>query len=294
MYLIIGANGFLGHYMIKNILSYTKDDILAFDLNPPSEETESRLKWIKGDITNPDSIEKLNLRIQKERKCKVIYLAAYHHPDKVEENPKLAWHINITSLSRFLNTMDNIQCLFYASTDTVYGEGDVSFKFKEDSNTNPVNLYGVHKATAECLVNAYGYNVVRYPFLIGPSLVPYKKHFYDVIVDAITNGNTMDMFEDSYRSSLDFNQAAGLLIRLMEQYDSKMSQVINVAGDQCLSKYDVGIRIAEKLSLDSKLINPIQSSDNDKIFIAKRSKTALLDNTLIKEILSIDEIKLKM
>ena len=33
MYLIVGAKGFLGSYLIKNILSMTKEDVVAADVN---------------------------------------------------------------------------------------------------------------------------------------------------------------------------------------------------------------------------------------------------------------------
>ena len=32
MYLIVGANGFVGSYAIKNILEKTKDEIIAADM----------------------------------------------------------------------------------------------------------------------------------------------------------------------------------------------------------------------------------------------------------------------
>ncbi len=294
MYLIVGANGYLGHYMIKNILELTNENILAFDLNPPEDEKRENIEWIKGDITSIEDVEALNQRVRDENSLNIIYLAAYHHPDKVQENPKLAWNINIISLAKFLNIVENVNCLFYASTDTVYGEGSRDVKFKEADKTNPVNLYGVHKATAETLVNAYGYNVVRYPFLIGPSIVPHKKHFYDIIAETISRGETMDMFVDSYRSSLDFNQAAGLLIRLMESYRPDMKKIINIAGDQCLSKYDVGVMIAEKIGVDTGLIKPIATVSDNEIFVAKRSQTALLDNSYLKKYLSCESVLIQI
>lgn len=294
MYVIVGANGFLGAYMQKAIKEMTNEDILALDIYIENARNDDRTTWMQCDITDLDDIEQVNQIIKQEPNNKVIYLAAYHHPDLVEKNPRLAWNINITALSNFMNTVENVGCFFYPSTDSVYGNGDSSYHFKETDELNPVNLYGRHKATAECLVNAYGYNVVRFPFLIAPSLLPYKKHFYDQIADTISSGRKMKMFVDSMRSSLDFGTVAGLVIELIENYREDMPKILNVSGDDDLSKYDVGIMIAEKMGVPGNMVVPISSEQTDGIFEAKRAKSTLMDNSEIKKYLGLQEIKIQL
>lgn len=294
MYVIVGANGFLGVYMRKAIERLTDENILALDMNISDTQNDDRTTWIRCDITNMDDIQKVNDIMKMHEENKVIYLAAYHHPDLVERNPRVAWNINITALSNFMNTVDNVKCFFYPSTDSVYGDGDETKHFKEKDELRPVNRYGRHKATAECLVNAYGYNVVRFPFLIAPSLLPYKKHFYDQIVDTISKGEKMEMFADSMRSSLDFGTVAELVIRLIENYSEDMPKILNVSGDDDLSKYDVGLMIAKKLGISTNLIVPISADKTDGIFEAKRAKSTLLDNTEVKKYLGIKEIKINI
>ena len=52
MYLIVGAKGFLGSYLIKNILSMTKDEIIATDMALPEKEDNPRVKWVRCDVSN--------------------------------------------------------------------------------------------------------------------------------------------------------------------------------------------------------------------------------------------------
>lgn len=59
MYLIVGAKGFLGSYLIKNILSMTKDDVVAADVNYVETEQNPRLSWQNCDITKEKDVEKL-------------------------------------------------------------------------------------------------------------------------------------------------------------------------------------------------------------------------------------------
>ena len=193
MYLIVGANGFLGSYLIKNILELTSDNILATDLICP-EENNPRVAWQRCDITSEDNLRELYERT-KEQKLKVLFLAAYHHPDAVLKNPQIAWNVNVVALAKFLGLFDNIATMYYPSTEVVYGEMK-DRPFKEDDPLNPVSRYGELKTVAERMVNVAGFNVVRFPVLMGPSLLKDKKHFYDEIVETVKNGGEMEMFAE--------------------------------------------------------------------------------------------------
>ena len=293
MYLIVGASGFVGSYAIREILEKTTDRILATDKNIEGQKNTERIEWIRCDITVHEDLCKLNERLKKEEPVKIVYLAAYHNPDLVLANPHIAWNINITALSDFLNTVENVKCLFYSSTEMVYKPGEMNVFFKEDTEKKPINAYGRHKMVAEQLVMGYGYNVVRFPFMIGPSILPGKKHFYDVIVETIQNGKTIEMFEDNFKTALDFATAVQTLIALMEKYTEEMPKVLNIAGDEVLSKYDIGIKIADKYGCSRDLIVPISMQNDTKIFTEKRANCTLLDNTAVKEALGIEELKLQ-
>lgn len=293
MYLIVGASGFVGSYAIREILEKTTDRILATDKNIEGQKNTERIEWIPCDITVHEDLCKLNERLKKEEPVKIVYLAAYHNPDLVLANPHIAWNINITALSDFLNTVENVKCLFYSSTEMVFKPGEMNVFFKEDTEKKPINAYGRHKMVAEQLVMGYGYNVVRFPFMIGPSILPGKKHFYDVIVETIQNGKTIEMFEDNFKTALDFATAVQTLIALMEKYTEEMPKVLNIAGDEVLSKYDIGIKIADKYGCSRDLIVPISMQNDTKIFTEKRANCTLLDNTAVKEALGIEELKLQ-
>jgi nucleoside-diphosphate-sugar epimerase len=294
MYVIVGANGFLGSYLIKSILENTDEDIIATARKIESVQKHARVDWTYCDVDDPNSVQALAEKVNAEKRCKMIYLAAYHHPDAVAQNPKTAWNINIVALARFINTIDNIECFFYPSSDSVYGESKNGYHFKESDPLHPVNKYGMNKATAENLVTSYGYNVVRYPFLIAPSLLLHKKHFYDTIVQNLFQGRTIEMFSDSRRSSLDFGTSADLLIKLIRNYSERVPKILNLSGDDDLSKYDIGLMIAKKIGVSPDLVVPISIHKTKGIFETKRAETTLLDNTLVKTTLGLKEIKIRI
>lgn len=292
-YLIVGGGGFLGSYLIDD-LRQRGHAIVATAQNIEGLRGDAALTWKRCNVTNREEVDVLLGEIEKLAPYRVLYLAACHHPDVVQKNPKMAWDINITALSYFLNRADGAESFYYPSTDTVYGEGTKVDAFREEDALRPVNTYGKHKVLAEQLVTTCGHHVVRYPFLIGASLSPRKKHFYDAIYETLAAGKPMELFSDSYRSTLSFRQAAKLTLDLTELNPETVPQILNVAADDALSKYDVGLKITEKYGIDSKLVVPITIKKTEGIFEAPRATTALIDNTKLKETLGISSIQLSL
>ena len=230
MYIIIGASGYLGRYCIKNVLENTNEKIIATYSEKESPVYENdRLEWQYLDVCDVTALQKLAENVDEN--TKIIYLAAFHHPDKVEEFPELAWKINIIALANAVNLFGKARCLYYSSTDTVYGEGSKDRKFIETDTYAPVNLYGKHKALAEQICLTKGFNIVRFPFIFGPSLVEGRPHFFDNIKADLEAGKVVEMFSDSYRSTLSFNQCAYYLISLIEKFGSCPEKIVNIAGD---------------------------------------------------------------
>ena len=291
MYLVIGGSGFFGSYIIKSTLNKTNEIVLATSRNIESKENSERLNWIQFDISDDNSIDKLLKQISDKKDLKIIILAAYHNPDLVEANPQVAWDINVTYLSKLINRLKFAKKIFYSSTDSVYGNSINGYRFKEEDKLNPVNIYGKNKCAAEAIIIWSGFNVVRFPFLIAPSLVKDKKHFYDKITEELKKGNKIQMLSDSYRSSLNFATASNLLIKLIET-DKEIPQILNICGDNSYSKYDIGLLLAQKLGVSEKLVESISIKEYKSIFKTPRAISTLMDNSKLKQILNIDKVDL--
>ena len=295
MYLIVGASGYLGSYIIKSILEKTNEDIIAA-ARRTGREYGLRVRWETCDIASPQDVDRLCKKLNDSSGggYKVVFLAACHHPDFVEKNPRIAWDTNITALSRFLNAIGPVDDLFYPSTDSVYGESIAGHRFSEEETLHPVNRYGVQKCVAEQLVLGYGYHVVRFPFLIGSGAPAGKLHFYDQIVETISSGRPMEMFQDSFRSALDFDTAAKLLIQVTKHSAVEIPRVLNICGDQALSKYEIGLMIADKIGAPRELIRPVSVGEDSGIYEARRAASTLMDNSRLKSFLKIDKIRLAL
>lgn len=292
MYIVIGASGFFGSYILINLLDLTKEDIIAVARHS-CNICNKRIKWKEIDIECREQVNAFLEEVNMIESKKIIFLAAYHNPDLVENNKKHAWNINITSLSYIVNGLNYVKKFVYVSTDCVYGESSNNKIFCEDDQTDPINEYGRQKKVAEQVVLGYGYNVARFPFLIGHSLVENKNHFYDKIVEDLNNSKAVEMFVDSYRSSLDFDSASILLIKYVESDNNNTPALLNICGDKALSKYDIGCMIAKDLGMDQSLIIPVNFVGIG-IFKTKRAQSIIMDNTKMKRLFDLTEVSIKI
>lgn len=293
MYIVIGANGFLGSYVLKTLVSNTDRRIIATYHGKKESLFEDRVAWVKLDVTNNDDIKNLADLAGDISDCSIFYFSACHNLDLVKREPEFARSINITALENFLDTFKDAKNLYFSSTDCVYGENTEEIPyFKETDATSPVSEYGRQKLEAEILVTGYGFNVVRLPFMIGPSILQNKKHFYDNIVEKTVQGEDFTLADGLWRSALDYASVADILFKLTNK--DNVPQILNLCGDESLSKYDVGVLIAKKHNLPLKHIAKTPEAEIMKLFYETRTSSTAMDNSLLKSVLGMDEIKINI
>lgn len=293
MYIIIGANGFLGSYVLKTLVSNTDRRILATYHGKKESLFEDRVEWVKLDVTDNNDINNLAELAGDISDCSIFYFSACHNLDLVKREPEFARNINITALKNFLDTFKDAKNLYFSSTDCVYGENTEDIPcFKESDITSPVSEYGRQKLEAENLVTSYGFNVVRLPFMIGPSILQNKKHFYDNIVEKTVQGEDFTLADGLWRSALDYESVANILFKLASK--ENVPQILNLCGDESLSKYDIGVMIAEKHNLPMEHIIKTPEAEIMKIFYEVRTSSTAMDNSLLKAVLGVDEIKINI
>ena len=223
----------------------------------------------------------------------VYYFAAMHNIDAVYADPAAARAVNVDGLCAFLSCGLRIRKLFFASTDCVYGENDARHpRFMEDDPPHPVNVYGAQKAEAEQIVRAYGFTVLRFPFLFGPSLCG-KPNFYDTSVQKLRSGTPIEMIDGMARSAISYRTAASLLVRLSE-LTLPAGDTINVCGDRGYGKYEIGLMLAEKVGCPVSLVHKLSMREGARFFKDKRADSACMDNAKLKRLLGLQRIELEV
>lgn len=291
MFVVIGAGGFLGSDIICSVTEKTDEAILAVARNERiCGAQRNTVEPLLGDLEDCSFLDRLIGRINESDNVKIIWTAACHNIDFVAEKPEKARNMNIDVPAYVLSRVKNAKKIFFTSSDTVYGEGGMH-RFTENDNTEPISIYGRQKAEAEKLFASYGGASLRLPLMFSASRAPAKKHFCDTVCENLKNGMTTFLTTGFLRSALDYGTVADIIVEL--SYKEKLPDVINVAGDDCLSKYQLGLMLARKLGADEKLIIPVEKWGSFREG-AGRTASTLLDNTLVKHLTGREEIKIKL
>ena len=188
--LLVGGSGFIGHNLAlhlkeKNAEPYIVDSLSINNLYSIDNE-EVKNKDLYSAILNNriDLLKKkdINFIIQDARDyqaiCRIydkidpdiiIHLAAVSHANKSNKDPHSTFDHSLRTLENTLDFAKNKKRhVIYLSSSMVYGNFDGK-DVDEDTNCNPIGIYGTLKLSGELIVKAYN-NVFDLPYtIIRPS-----------------------------------------------------------------------------------------------------------------------------
>ena len=164
--LVTGGAGFIGsnflHYMVNKYKDYNFVclDSLTYAGNYNnliSIEDKDNFKFVKGDITDREFVDKL---FAEEKFDWVINFAAESHVDNSIKNPGVFLTTNILGTQVLMDASRkyNIKRYHQVSTDEVYGDLPLDrpdLLFTEDTPIHTSSPYSASKASADLLVGAY-------------------------------------------------------------------------------------------------------------------------------------------
>jgi len=195
--LVTGANGEVGHGLVKEINSKGNYQILAIDIKPMDEFLAGRcMRFIQGDILDKNLLG----RISSEYEIKTIYHLASILSTKAEYSPEIAHQINVEGtinllrLAFDLSQWQGIPVKFiFPSSIAVYGIPNIDVKnnedkIKENEYCQPITMYGINKLYCEHLGRYYSlhyhqlskdrprntidFRCIRFPGLISADTIP--------------------------------------------------------------------------------------------------------------------------
>lgn len=290
MLCIVGADGFLGTYLQKHIFSSDiNTPLLALNHREtvfPNIQNKTDMVF---ELKDSGSVKRVAEKLSEYDDIRILFLASVHAPDIVKKDPVKAEYINTVCYENFLNEIKglDIKKLIYSSSDTVYGESIDGYAFTEKDETCPINIYGKQKLLAEKITLSHGYSVARYSYMCGNTLSDRKKHFYDEISEKLSHGEKVYMLTDWVRSSLSYKTASEITLSLL--LSDTEHKVVNICSDTPTSKYDMGLKIAERVNADKSLVVPVTKKELN-IFSEHRAEDIITDNSLLKSILGIGSI----
>jgi dTDP-4-dehydrorhamnose reductase len=228
----------------------------------------SQAQSIQADLTDSDLVRTLFKDCHPDW---AIHCAADTAIDDLEADPERASRMN-TGMARKVAraAAATSSRLVFVSTDSVFDGRDGPYK--ESDEPDPQNVYARSKLEGERAVAAeYPGAIIVRTNLFGWSpgnKTSLAEWFYSKLVA----GENCTGFSDLYFSPIYAPELAEIFIQMLQL---GLSGLYHVPGDECLSKFDFGRRLAELFGFDSALIESAQSDQMD--WKAKRPKRTCLE-----------------
>jgi dTDP-4-dehydrorhamnose reductase len=209
----------------------------------------------------------------------VIHCAGLANVEACEADPGLAYHANVQLSANVANAckQQGVQ-LVYISTDHLF-DGHTPL-VTEDEIPAPVNEYGKTKLGGErkTLEISADFLAIRTNFYgWGPS---YRRSFSDMIIDNLGKQKIVTLFNDFYYTPIVIEELAETVMELLAK---KGNGIFNVTGDERISKFEFGIRLANRFGLNIDHIK--NSSFTERKDLVKRPADLSLSNKKVSAFL---------
>ena len=175
--LVIGSNGQIGTELVTELRRiHNVNQVVACDIRRPDYDTKNA-----GPFEFVNVLDKDNLKaIFKKYKPTQVYLLAALLSATGEQNPKLAWDLNMNGL---LNVLDfaidfGTKKVYWPSSIAVFGPNSPKQQTPQFCTMDPNTVYGISKLAGERWCEYYfqkfGLDVrsIRYPGLISWKAMP--------------------------------------------------------------------------------------------------------------------------
>ncbi len=255
--LITGANGFLGYYLIQQLLE-KKFDVIA------TSKGECRLPYLADDhfryeqmdITDPFSVHDV---FEKYKPAVVVHGGAASKPDDCEKDQWQAYVVNVEgTVTNLLNAAGHKSFFIFLSTDFIF-DGEGKGMYKEDDEPNPVNYYGKTKLEAEEAVKEYEYYwaIVRTVMVYGKPILS-RSNILSIVKDKLEKGESYKVVDDQVRTPTYVEDLAAAIVRIIEK---KATGVYHISGKDVMTPYQMACRTANYLGLNKDLLIKATAAD---------------------------------
>lgn len=290
-FLVTGGAGFIGsnylHYVTEK---YPEDMFVCLDAltyagnynNIKMLEEKDNFKFVKGDITDKDFIDKL---FQEEQFDVVINFAAESHVDNSIKNPSIFLTTNIIGTQVLMDASLKYKVKRYhqVSTDEVYGDLPLDrpdLLFTENTPIHTSSPYSSSKAGADLLVGAY-HRTFGLPATIsrcsnnyGPYQFPEK--LIPLMVSKAIKGEKLPVYGtgENVRDWIhvhDHNVGVDLIVR-----KGRVGEVYNLGGHSERNNLTIVKTILEQLGASEDLITFVEDRKGHDLRYA-------IDSTKVEE-----------
>lgn len=264
--LVTGASGFLGREIVRQAAGDRRfQTVWGTRLSQRLQVPGVRPVYL--DVTKINNVRQLMADVLPQ----VVIHAAYSKNDDQLESVTVEGTRNIAQAAATIGAR-----LVHISSDLVL-DGEHA-PYDETALPAPIHAYGRAKAAAEVIVSTEAPKaaIVRASLICGLHPLDPASNW---VVSSLRNGEPITLFTDELRNPIWVSDLAAALLELAT---SEFAGVINVAGPQSLSRYEMGVRLAQHFSLSSFGITAGLSRDSGLL----RPRDCRLDISLAQRLLT--------
>jgi nucleoside-diphosphate-sugar epimerase len=253
---VTGAGGQIGSWLVPRLRElYGSSKVLATDVRHPGGSLVEGGPFQIVDATNPQAVGQA---VMRHRADTVFHLAAILSAVG-ERDPRLAWHINMSSLQAALEVAREQECaLFVPSSIGAFGSDTPKDPTPQDTVMRPETMYGITKLAGELLCDYYharfGVDArgVRFPGIVSYGAPPgggTTDWAVDIFHKAVRHGRyTCFLRADTQVDFLYMPDAVHAAIQLMEADAGRLHHrnAFNVTAMQ-LSPMSLAAEIRERI-----------------------------------------------
>ncbi len=249
--LITGASGLLG--LNLSLLAYELGyEVVGFVNTHP-------LQGVPFDVQIVDLLDTSAALtvLEESQPDAIVHCAALADLSEAEKSPSLAQRINVDVSGVIAKATSTWGIpLIHISTDAIFDGNKGSYI--ETDPPNPLSVYARSKLAGELTVqesnpDALIARVVFYGWSLSGRR-SLSEFFYNNLMDE----KTVKGFVDTFFSPLYVEDLSEILLDMLAR---KLKGIYHVVSSEHLSKYDFGVRIAEKFGFNPELIEPINMSE---------------------------------
>jgi len=234
--LVFGGFGFLGHYLVHELLSRGYEVTVA-DIHE-NEKLESKITYIKCDITSKENVES----VFKNKQFDVVYnLAGFANLDTAIKYPIVTIQLNVIGNMHILEqcVKNNISRFVYASSAYAM--------------SNKGSFYGISKLASEKIVEEYlkkyslPFTILRYGSVYSERSYD-NNYIYNLVKSAVLEGEINHNGDgNELREYIHAADASKLSVDVIESEDFKNLHVI-LTGNERMKRSDLFNMVKEILN----------------------------------------------
>lgn len=243
--LVTGVAGFIGFHTARALLD-RGDEVIGLDnMNPYYDvtlkearlsqlEPRNRFTFVKGDLADKDTIDRLFATHKPER---VIHLAAQAGVRYSLTNPGEYVHSNLVGFFNILEACrhNEVEHLVFASSSSVYGANTKTPFSVNDNVDHPISFYAASKKSNELMAHSYSHlfclptTGVRFFTVYGPWGRPDMALF--MFTRNILAGEPIEVFNNG-NSARDFTYIDDIVEGVLRMADRVPAPDPSWSGDE--------------------------------------------------------------